>query len=228
MKISVVLPCRNEEESIGACIEKAKSALSGKDYEIIVSDSSTDRSAWIAETLGARVVKHEKGYGNACLEGFRHAGGDVIVMADTDGTYDLSEILGFLEKLSEGHDIVIGSRFGGDIEDGAMPRLHRYVGSPLFNFLLRAFFGLRLSDSHSGFRAVRREALDSLGLETTGMEFASEMLIKAKRKGLMICEIPISYRKRMGQSKMRSFRDGWRHLAFIMRSRLLEKGEVMQ
>lgn len=214
--ISVVLPCRNEEESIGICIREIRNALEGSDYEIIVSDSSSDSSPLIAEKLGAVVVKHEKGYGNAYREGFKRITGDYIVMADSDCTYNFSETPKLLEKLDDGYDMVIGSRFSGEIEDGSMPWLHRHVGSPFFNFLIRRFHGVNVTDSHSGFRAIRRDALQKLDLKSPGMEFASEMLIDAKRKGLRMTEIPICYRRRIGNSKMRSFRDGWRHMKLIL------------
>lgn len=218
-KISVVLPCRNEEKSIGICIEKINEILDGMDYEIIISDSSTDNSAEIAKRLGAKVVKHERGYGNAYIEGFKHTEGDYIVMGDSDGTYDFLEIPRFLKKLDKGYDFVLGSRFEGKMEDGAMPWLHRHVGSPLFNFLIRGIYGVKITDSHSGFRAIRRDALQKLDLKSPGMEFASEMIINASRTGLRIAEVPITYRKRIGKSKMRSFRDGWRHVKCIISGR---------
>jgi glycosyltransferase involved in cell wall biosynthesis len=216
MKVSVVLPSRNEEESIARCIEKSQRALSSMDHEIIVSDSSSDRTPVIARAMGAKVVKHERGYGNAYMEGFRYVTGDVIVMADSDSTYDLSEIPRFLQEIECGADLVIGSRFRGDIEDGAMPWLHRHVGSPLFNSMLRRMFGIETTDSHSGFRAIRRDKLLLLNLSAPGMEFASEMIINSKKAGLNITEIPIRYSKREGASKLRSLRDGWRHMRFIM------------
>ncbi len=218
MKLSVILPCRNEEKSIGSCINDVKKVLGKRRYEIIVSDSSTDASPSIARSLGAKVVTHEKGYGNAYLEGIEAATGDVIVMADSDSTYNLGEVPALINKLDEGYDFVLGSRFMGAMEDGAMPWLHRYVGNPLFNLLFRVLFGMKITDSHSGFRVITRDAAKKLSLESRGMEFASEMIIKAKRHGLRIAEVPASYRLRKGESKMRSFRDGWRHLRLMVSS----------
>ena len=212
--ISVVLPCRNEEKTVGACIKRIQETLDGKDYEIIVSDSSTDRSPQIARELGAKVVKHDKkGYGIAYLEAFKHARGDVIVMGDSDNTYDFSDIPKLLSLLGE-YDLVMGERT--DMEPGAMPPLHRYVGNPGLSLMLSVFFGKRIRDAHSGFRAIKKSALDGLELKTTGMEFAAEMIIKALKNGLKLKEVPVSYRRRIEKSKLSSFSDGWRHLRFML------------
>ncbi|MDP3027725.1 MAG: glycosyltransferase family 2 protein [Nanoarchaeota archaeon] len=226
MKISVVLPCRNEEGSIAICIEKIKKAFESikeKDYEIIVSDSSRDKSAEIAKKIAqnsnkkVKVIKHDlDGYGNACLKGIEHAKGKYVIIGDVDNTYDFSEIPRFIEELDKGYDLVIGSRFKGKIERGAMPFSHRYIGTPILNFLLSLFFRKKISDCNSGFRAIKKEALDKLSLKTTGMEFASEMLIKAIKNNLKIKEIPITYSKRTGNSKLKSFSDGWKHLRFML------------
>ena len=217
MKYSVVLPCRDEEESIGICIRKARKAMQvmgESSYEIIVSDSSSDSSAEIASGLGARVVKHDKeGYGNACLEGLRHASGDYIILGDADDTYDFLELPGLLSQ-AEGLDLVLGRR--DHIHKGAMPFLNRYVGNPLLSFLLRLLFGTGIRDAHTGLRVISREALKILDLKTTGMEFASEMIIKALDNGLRIGEIPIHYYPRKGKTKMRRIPDGWRHLKYMM------------
>ncbi|MBU1201414.1 MAG: glycosyltransferase [Nanoarchaeota archaeon] len=213
-KISVVLPCRNEEKTIGLCIDKINKVLKGKDYEIIVSDSSTDKSADIAREKGVIVVKHDKvGYGNAYLEGFKKVTGDVIVMGDSDNTYDFEELPRLLEHIKN-HDLIIGRR--KFIHKKAMPFLHRYIGNPFLSFILRLFFSSKVKDTHSGFRVIRRLALEKLVLRTTGMEFASEMIIKAAINDLKIKEVPINYYKRVGHSKLQTFRDGWKHLRFML------------
>jgi glycosyltransferase involved in cell wall biosynthesis len=213
-KISVVLPCRNEEETIGVCIDKIKRVLKGRNYEIIVSDSSKDKSPKIAKKKGAIVVKHDKvGYGNAYLEGFKKITGDVVVIGDADDTYDFLEIpklLPYIEK----YDFVMGQR--KYLKKGSMPLLHKYIGNPLLSFMLRLFFGAKVKDTHCGFRIIRKSALDDLKLRTTGMEFASEMIIKAVKNKLRIKDVPIHYYPRIGESKLSSFRDGWRHIRFML------------
>jgi len=217
--ISIVLPCRNEESSLAGCLAEAKKVIAQNDLsaEIIVADSSTDRSPKIAQEAGVILVKHDKdGYGNAYLEGFRQARGQYIFMADADGTYDFDELPKFLKELKNGADLVIGNRFAGKIESGAMPTSHRYLSRIIFAFLTKIFFGLKIGDIHCGERAISREALDRLDLRTTGMEFASEMMIKAGKKGLRIVELPINYARRQGESKLRTIPDGWRHLRFLL------------
>jgi glycosyltransferase involved in cell wall biosynthesis len=219
MDISVVLPCRNERETVGICIDKINSVLknSGRTYEIIVSDSSVDGSDEIARRMGVKVVKHDKiGYGRAYLEGMGVAKGKYIIMGDADDTYNFREVLGFVEWLDRGADLVLGSRFKGMIEDGAMPWLHKHIGNPFLSNILNMFFGMNISDTQSGFRAIKKVALDRLNLRMEGMEFASEMLIKAKRERLKIKEIPIHYYPRVGESKLDSFNDGWKHLRFML------------
>ena len=216
---SVVLPCRNEEKTIGKCITKIKKVFEkfNLNGEIVVSDSSVDKSPRIAKRLGARVVKHNKvGYGIAILEGFKEAQGKYIILADADNTYDFYEIPKFLSALEEGYDLVVGSRYKGKIKKGAMPFLHRYIGNPLLSSIFRIFFRTKLSDIHSGFRAIRKDALDKLNLKTTGMEFASEMILAAEKNNLRIKEVPISYHPREGETKLKSFKDGWRHLRFML------------
>ncbi len=217
IEVSIVLPCRNEEKSVGLCIEKIKKVFKDNKIngEVIVSDSSSDRSASAAKGLGAKVVSHGKeGYGIACLEGFKAAKGKYLILGDADNTYDFSEILKFLDKLDEGYDFVIGKRF--DLKNGAMPFLHRYFGNPFLTWVLRLFFKAKVSDAHCGMRAIRRDALDKLDLRATGMEFASEMIVKAVQNNLKISEVPITYHPRVGESKLSSFRDGWRHLRFML------------
>lgn len=218
--VSVVMPCLNEEETIGACVTKALEGIrkTGLPGEVIVSDNgSTDRSIEIATELGARVIHQPaRGYGNAYRAGFDAARGKYIVMGDSDDTYDFTEIDKFVEKLREGNEYVLGSRFAGTILPGAMPWLHQYVGNPVLTGILNVMFGLRSSDAHSGFRAFTKDAYRRMRLQTTGMEFASELVINAARARLKVAEVPIIYYPRGGESKLRSFRDGWRHLRFML------------
>ncbi len=213
-KISVVLPCRNEEKTIGICIDKIKLALKNYNYEIIVSDSSIDNSASIAKKKGAILIKHKKvGYGNAYLEGFKKISGDVVILGDADNTYDFSEIPKLLTNLKN-DNLVLGKR--KYIKKGAMPTLHRYFGNPILSATLSLLFNSKVKDSHSGFRAITTLNLKKLNLHTAGMEFASEMIIKALKTKLKITEVPIHYYPRLGISKLNSFRDGWRHLRFML------------
>lgn len=217
--VSVVIPALDEELTIGKCITGIQSLLARNhiDGEIIVSDSSSDRTAEIAADLGATVVHPAKmGYGFAYLEGFKHVQSGSVVMMDADGTYDPSELLQLVGPLKKGADLVIGSRFKGTIEPGAMAPLHRHFGNPLLTGVLNAVFHTRFSDAHSGYRAIRLDALEKLNLKTGGMEFASEMLVMASIKGLVIEEIPIRYFPRKAPSNLHSFADGWRHLRFIL------------
>ncbi|MFA6048893.1 MAG: glycosyltransferase family 2 protein [Candidatus Micrarchaeia archaeon] len=218
--VSVVLPCRDEEKTIGICIGKIQSVFRERGIrgEIIVSDSSKDSSPKIAESLGARVVvPWNKGYGNAYLAGFAAAHGKIIMMGDADDTYDFLEMPRLLEPLKHGKaDLVLGSRLRGTIMPGAMPALHRYVGNPALSFLLNLFFGTKISDAHTGFRAISREALVAIDPHATGMEFASEMIFKAAKKKLKIAEVPITYHPRQTKPHLESFSDGWRHLRFML------------
>jgi len=218
LKISVVLPCRNEEGALGDCLRTIKKVLADNSLtgEIIVSDSSSDHCPEIARDFGAIVVKHDLvGYGRAYLEGFKHLTGDIIIMGDPDGSYDFREIPNFLKALSD-KDLVIGSRFRGNIAKGAMPWSHRYVGSPLILSLMRHLYGLELTEPSTGFVAIRRLALEKLVLRQPGMEFASEFLAEAKKRGLRIGEFAIDYRLRQGASKLHTLRDGFRHLSFLV------------
>ena len=217
MHISVVLPCRNEEDAIGFCIKEIHDVLLGQRYEIIVADSSRDSSKEIACSLGAKVVSCEKGYGNAYRAGLREVRGDYIVMADADASYDFGEIPRFLEKLEGGFDFVMGSRFKGSMEAGSMHWSHRFGNSFLngfFNFL----FSTKFSDTHCGFRALTKDALVKLELQEPGMEFALEMIIRARNVGLSVAEVPIRYRRRIGASKLRPITDGMRHVFMMMKS----------
>jgi glycosyltransferase involved in cell wall biosynthesis len=219
-EVSVVIPCLNEEGAIGDVIDRAKESAEacGMATEIIVVDNrSTDRSAEIARRHGATVIVEEiRGYGSAYRAGLTAAKGELILMADGDGTYDLGELSLFIEKLQAGNDLVIGSRFRGKILPGAMSWMHRRIGNPLLTGILNFFFGVKVSDAHCGMRALRKTALPTLDLRTTGMEFASEMILKASRHGLRIAEVPITYSPRVGHSKLNTFRDGWRHLRLLL------------
>jgi glycosyltransferase involved in cell wall biosynthesis len=217
--ISVILPCRNEERTVGECIRKINKFFWESDLkgEIIVSDSSKDDSAEIARRMGVKVIKHDKeGYGYAYQAGIKHAQGNIIIIGDADNTYDFSEMPLLLEKAND-NDLVIGSRVKGNIHKGAMKWLHRYIGNPLLSLLLRILFGSKVSDTQSGFRLIKRQAWDKLKLQTRGMEFASEMIIKAAKLKLKVAEVPINYYPRAtgSESKLRSFSDGWKHLRFM-------------
>ena len=219
VEVSVILPALNEEKTIASCISKIEKVFleQGIRGEIIVSDSSTDSTPGIAAGLGARVIHpRQPGYGNAYLAAFREARGRVIILGDADDTYDFADIPKFLGAIREGADLVVGSRFKGEIRPGSMAPLHRYVGNPLLTWLINWIYGTRFSDTHTGFRAITREALSRLDLRTGGMEFASEMLIRASEKGLSVVEIPITYYLRQSPSKMHSFADGWRHMRFVL------------
>ena len=219
IRVSVVIPCLNEAETIEECIRRARTALDGAAIpgEVVVADNgSEDGSAALAERAGARVV-HEprRGYGSAYLAGFGAAGGRYVVMADADLTYDFGEIPRFIESLESGADFVIGDRMD-NIHPGAMPWLHRYVGNPVLSGILNVFFRTGVKDAHCGMRAFRRDVLPGLDLRATGMEFASEMVIRAAKQSLDIRQLPIEYHPRGGESKLSSFRDGWRHLRFLL------------
>ncbi len=222
--VSVILPALNEERTIGECILKIQAIFRDYDImgEIIVSDASTDRTSEIAHSLGAVVIHpQKKGYGNAYLEAFRHTKGKTIVIGDADNTYDFSEIPKLLAPLKTGSDFVIGSRFHGTIHPGAMTLLHRYIGNPILTWMVNVIFHTHFSDTHSGFRAITRDALDRLDLKAGGMEFASEMLVMASREQLKIEEVPIDYYPRLTPSKLHSFADGWRHVRFVLLMRPL-------
>jgi glycosyltransferase involved in cell wall biosynthesis len=219
VKVSIVIPCLNEAASIERCVALAREAVDSQEWhgEVIVTDNgSDDGSAELARRAGARVV-HEprRGYGSAYLAGFTAASGDYIVMADADLTYDFGDIPRFVDELDNGADLVMGNRMKG-IQPGAMPWLHRYVGNPVLSRMLNLFFRTGVHDAHCGMRAVRRAVLPRLDLRTTGMEFASEMVVRAGKEQLEIAEIPIHYHPRQGESKLSSFRDGWRHLRFLL------------
>jgi glycosyltransferase involved in cell wall biosynthesis len=217
--VSVVIPCLNEAATITECVTRAVKALHDNDLpgEVIVADNgSDDGSPELATAAGARVV-HEprRGYGSAYLAGFAAARGEYIVMADADLTYDFADIPRFVEQLDAGAQLVMGDRMD-NIHPGAMPWLHRYVGNPILTGVLNLFFHTGVGDAHCGMRGFRRDILPVLDLRTTGMEFASEMVIRASKENLDIREFPIEYHPRGGESKLSSFRDGWRHLRFLL------------
>jgi glycosyltransferase involved in cell wall biosynthesis len=217
--VSVVIPCLNEAENIERCVSAALKAIEAMNVagEVVVADNnSADDSARLAERAGARVViERRRGYGSAYLAGFAASRGRYIVMADADLTYDFNEIPRFVAALDDGAEMVIGDRMD-NIQPGAMPWLHRYIGNPILTGLLNLFFRTGISDAHCGMRALRRDVLPRLDLRTTGMEFASEMVIRASKENLRIAEFPIEYHPRGGESKLSSFRDGWRHLRFLL------------
>ncbi|MGH9867369.1 MAG: glycosyltransferase family 2 protein [Candidatus Polarisedimenticolia bacterium] len=221
LEISVIIPCLNEEATIGVCVAKARRALEemGAAGEVIVVDNgSTDRSAAAALAEGARVVpESRRGYGQAYLTGFAAARGRFLVIGDADDTYDFSDLEGFVRPLREGADMVMGTRLKGRIEPGAMPWHHRWFGVPVLTWILNLLFRAGISDAHCGMRSITAEAASRLHLRTTGMEFASEMIIQAARTRLRITERPITLHRggRPGRPHLRSFRDGWRHLKMM-------------
>jgi glycosyltransferase involved in cell wall biosynthesis len=217
--VSVVIPCLNEEENIDQCVRSARDALTGAGFSgevVVVDNASEDRSASLAAAAGARVISEpRRGYGSAYLAGFAAARGKYIVMADADLTYDFNEIPRFVAELEAGAQLVMGDRME-NIQPGAMPWLHRYVGNPVLTGILNLFFRTGVRDAHCGMRALRRDVLDQLDLRTVGMEFASEMVIRASKEKLRIAEVSIEYHPRGGESKLSTFRDGWRHLRFLL------------
>jgi glycosyltransferase involved in cell wall biosynthesis len=219
-QISVVIPCLDEEGAVGTVVEQAWEGItrSGRTGEVIVVDNgSSDGSARVAAAAGARVVyEPRRGYGRAYLTGIAHAAGDYLVMADADSTYPVQELGAFVDSVESGNDLVLGSRFEGTIHSGAMPWSHRWIGNPILTGLLNRLFGIRVSDAHCGMRAVRRSALQTLDLHSTGMEFASEMVFKAFRRKLAVGEIPIDYYPRTGESKLSRYGDAWRHVRFML------------
>jgi hypothetical protein len=219
-EVSVIIPCLNEEAAVGTVVDNAFEGIrrSGRSGEVVVVDNgSSDDSAAVAAARGARVVSEERrGYGNAYLAGLAAAQGEYLVMGDADDTYPLQDLAPFVDRLEQGDDLVIGSRFNGTIHGDAMPFLNRFVGNPVLTGLLNLLFGVKVSDAHCGMRALRREALPVLDLHSTGMEFASEMVFKAYRRGLTVSEIPIDYYPRVGESKLNRFGDAWRHVRFML------------
>jgi glycosyltransferase involved in cell wall biosynthesis len=222
IELSVVLPCLNEAETLATCITKARASMEalGVDGEVVVADNgSTDGSQAIAESLGARVVPvPERGYGAALRTGIAAAEGRFVIMADADDSYALDDLGPFVDALRGGADLVMGNRFAGGIEPGAMPALHRYLGNPVLSWVGRLFFRVPINDFHCGMRGFRRNRVLELGLTTVGMEFASEMVVRSAINGLHITEVPTTL-KPDGRSRaphLRTWRDGWRHLRFLL------------
>ena len=220
IELSVILPCLNEAACIGECVRKVRDVFAREKIvgEVIVADNcSDDDSARIAADAGATVVTEcTRGYGAAYLRGLREARGRYIIMADSDSTYDFYDIPAFLGTLREGYDLVMGSRFRGKMEKGAMPWMNRYIGNPVLSGMCRIFFRTRLSDIHCGMRGFTREAYGKMELRHPGMEFATEMVVAALQNKLKITEIPINYHLRVGCSKLMPFADAWRHVRFML------------
>ena len=222
VEVSILMPCLNEKETLAACIQKAQAALRDKQIsgEVLIADNgSTDGSQEIARQLGARVVDvQERGYGNALRSGIAAARGTYIIMGDSDDSYDFSSVWPFVEKLRQGYDLVMGNRFQGGIMPGAMPWKHRWIGNPVLSFVGRLFFKCPIGDFHCGLRGFSKEAYQRMQLQTTGMEFASEMVIKSTLARLRMTEVPTVLYKdgRSRPPHLRSWRDGWRHLRFML------------
>ena len=222
IELSIIMPCLNEAETLATCIKKARAFLdeSGVTGEVLIADNgSTDGSQQIANAMGARIVAiPQRGYGAALIGGIAAARGRYVVMGDADDSYDFTALMPFVESLRGGADLVMGNRFRGGIARGAMPPLHRYLGNPVLSFLGRAFFGVPVRDFHCGLRAFRRAPIAALGLTAPGMEFASEMVVKAAITGLDIREVPttLSPDGRSRAPHLRTWRDGWRHLRFLL------------
>jgi len=222
MELTVLMPCLNEAETVAACVRKAVAFLVEHriDGEVVIADNgSTDGSPRLAGDAGARVIfVAEQGYGNALLAGIVEAWGQYVIMGDADDSYDFTALMPFIDGLRAGADLVMGNRFQGGIAPGAMPALHRYVGNPLLSFIGRLFFRNRIGDFHCGLRGFRRDSVLSLGLQASGMEFASEMVVKATLAGQRVEEVPttLSPDGRSCSPHLRSWRDGWRHLRFLL------------
>ena len=222
VELTILMPCLNEAETLATCIRKARAFLasSGVEGEILVADNgSTDGSREIAAAEGARVVPvSERGYGAALLGGIGAARGRYTIMGDADDSYDFGNLMPFLEQLREGHDLVMGNRFRGGIAPGAMPRSHRYLGNPVLSWLGRLFFKIPVGDFHSGLRGFNTERVRALGLSTLGMEFASEMVVRSALAGYRMTEVPTTLAKdgRSRPPHLRTWRDGWRHLRFLL------------
>lgn len=223
VEVSVVLPCLNEEASVVASVAEARRALDGLGvtYEVIVVDNgSVDRSASRARLAGADVIDEPGiGYGNACRRGLHEARGHYVVIGDADATYDFSAIPRLLQLLDDGADLALGNRLEGNMEPGAMPWLHRRLGTPVISGVINLLFGVGVGDVNCGLRAVRRSAYRHLDISATGMEFASEMVVRAAENGLSFAETPVDYRLRIGgEPKLRTWFDGWRHMRLVMGS----------
>jgi glycosyltransferase involved in cell wall biosynthesis len=222
LTVTILMPCLNEAETLTFCVRQAIAALRDNNVagEVLVADNgSTDGSQQIAKNEGARVVHvPSRGYGSALMTGIQAAHGKYVLMADADASYDFGHLPRFLAKLEDGDDLVMGNRFSGEIKPGAMPPLHRHLGNPALSFIGRLFFRIPVRDFHCGIRAIRRDAIRNLDIQTTGMEFASEIIVKSNLAGLRISEVPttLSPDGRTRAPYLRTWRDGWRHLRFLL------------
>jgi len=222
LELSIVMPCLNEAETLATCINKAMKYLKDNNVsgEVVIGDNgSTDGSQEIARSCGARVIDiPRKGYGSALMGAIQASKGKYVIMGDSDDSYDFSNLNLYVQKLREGYDLVMGNRFKGGIAPGAMPFLHKYLGNPVLSFIGRLFFGSKINDFHCGLRGFRQDIVTVLGLQTTGMEFASEMVVKATINKLKIAEVPttLSPDGRSRPPHLRTWRDGWRHLRFLL------------
>lgn len=219
IEVSIVLPCLNEEEAVAACVRDGLAWFerSGVRGEVIVVDNgSTDHSREEAERAGARVIEERRrGYGQAHLRGFAEARGEIFVMADADATYDLRNLDSLVDPVRNGYDMTVGNRMSA-IAPGAMAWSHRVIGTPAISFMLKLFTGSSIGDSQCGLRAFSRDAYERMELRSSGMELASEMILKAFRRNMKVAETPITYAVRQGETKLNTFRDGWRHLRFLL------------
>ncbi|MDD5644729.1 MAG: glycosyltransferase family 2 protein [bacterium] len=219
VEVSVILPCLNEENGVGICIEKIKRVFEKENINgeiIVVDNGSTDNSYAIAKNKGAKVIKESlEGYGAAYIRGLKESKGKYIIMGDSDGSYDFYKIPDFIQFLDKGYDFVIGNRFKGKIHKKAMPWANRYLGNPVLSGLYRLFFRTNLSDIHCGMRGFTRNAYEKMNVKCAGMEFAAEMVMEALYNNLKIREIAIEYYPRAGKSKLRPFQDAWRHIKFM-------------
>lgn len=222
IELSIVMPCLNEAETLAICITKANTWLKNNNVngEVVIGDNgSTDGSQEIAKSLGARVIPvSQKGYGSALMGAIEASYGKYVIMGDSDDSYDFSNLTLFVQELRKGYDLVMGNRFKGGVAKGAMPFLHRYLGNPVLSFIGRLFFGSKAGDFHCGLRGFRQDIVSVLNLQTTGMEFASEMVVKATIFNLKITEVPttLSPDGRSRPPHLRTWRDGWRHLRFLL------------
>jgi glycosyltransferase involved in cell wall biosynthesis len=222
IELSVVLPCLNEEETVGGCIDKIRRVFSDHKINgeiIVVDNGSTDQTVPIVQSYDNSVqllTEPERGYGATLRRGIDYARGKYVIIGDADGTYDFLEIPRFVDLLRRGYELVMGSRFRGKILPGAMSWSHRYIGNPILSGILKLFFGGNVSDSHCGLRGFNRAAYAGMGLSATGMEFASEIVMYALMRRLKIAEVPITYYPRRGKSKLSEFRDAWRHIRFML------------